>query len=155
MTDTSLDILALTRKFFEEQVPFHKFLGIRVPHLEKGFARLELPFRKELIGDAERPALHGGVLSALLDTAGGAASFTCATSPRDRLSTIDLRVDYLRPGRLETVVAEARVVRMGNRVSSVDLCCFHPDDPDHLIATGKAVYNVKRGQDPVNSPPRS
>jgi uncharacterized protein (TIGR00369 family) len=84
------------------------------------------------------------VLSALIDAAGGAAAFSRVSMPHDRLSTIDLRIDYLRPADLKDLVAEANVSRMGNRVASVDINLFHEDDPDRLIATGKAVYNVKR-----------
>jgi acyl-coenzyme A thioesterase PaaI-like protein len=60
------------------------------------------------------------------------------------VSTIDLRIDYLRPGGPKTLTCESTVSRMGNRVASVDSKIFHPDAPTRLIATGKAVYNVKR-----------
>jgi uncharacterized protein (TIGR00369 family) len=147
MSDGDASLLALVRGLMERDIPFNRVLGIEVAALRSGFARLEIPFRPELIGDAHRPAIHGGVLSALIDTAGGAAAFTLVNLPDDRVSTIDLRVDYLRPGEARRLVAEATVSRMGNRVASVDIVCFHPDQPDRLIATGKAVYNVKRTSD--------
>ena len=143
----SSEITAKVRRFIEEQIPFNAYLGIKVMELSEGRAVLEVPFRNELIGDPFRPALHGGVLSAVLDTAGGAAAFTRIGFPRDRISTIDLRIDYLEPGELKTIVAEAIVMRMGNRVASTDARCFHPDEPDRWIATAKAVYNVRRSQD--------
>lgn len=143
----SQDVLALVRRMMETEIPFNRLLGIEVGGLDEGFARLEIPFRDDLIGDAQRPALHGGVVSALCDTAGGAAAFTMVAMPDDRVSTIDLRIDYLRPGEKKTLVAEARVTRMGNRVASIDITCFHPDQPDRLIAAGKAVYNIKRADD--------
>ncbi|HET6612849.1 MAG TPA: hotdog fold thioesterase [Kofleriaceae bacterium] len=129
-------------------IPFNRLLGMEVTLLERGRVRLEVPFRDELIGDPTRPALHGGVLSALIDTTGGAACFSLVELPRDRLSTLDLRIDYLRPGKLRRIAAEANVTRMGNRVASVDIACFHPDEPSVLIATGKGVYNIRRGRDP-------
>jgi uncharacterized protein (TIGR00369 family) len=131
------------RLFMAEHIPFNRVLGIEVGELRAGFARLEIPFKPELIGDPFRPALHGGVLSALIDACGGAAAFTLIVPP-DTLSTIDLRVDYLRPGDTKRIVCESTVTRMGNRVASVDSRAFHPDAPDRLVATGKAVYNVKR-----------
>jgi uncharacterized protein (TIGR00369 family) len=135
--------LALVREFMEETVPFNRFLGIRVGSIEPGHARLELPFRPELIGDPMRPALHGGVISALLDTCGGAAVWS-NVSPTDRVSTIDLRVDYLRPGLSELLVAESRVLRLGNYVGVADLKAYHPSAPDQLVATGTGVYNIRR-----------
>ena len=80
-----------------------------------------LPADEKLIGNPSLPALHGGVISTLLDTCGGAAVFSSLDNVRDRTSTVDLRVDYLRPGRMETLVAEACIVRAGNKVAVVSL----------------------------------
>lgn len=131
-------------QFMEQVIPFNKFLGIRCTELGEGFAKLELPFREEFIGDPVRVATHGGLISTLADTCGGAAAFTAGGGATQGLSTVDLRIDYLRPGRKETLVAEARVVRTGNRVAVVDVNVYHPDAPEDLIATGKAVYNMRR-----------
>ena len=131
------------REFFMREVPFNKFLGMTLAELRDGFARLELPFRPEFIGDSRRPALHGGAISTLIDTAGGAATFSKITM-EDTCSTIDLRVDYLLPGSPETLCAEATVLRIGNRVSAVDIRAFHPSAPERTVATGKGVYSVYR-----------
>ncbi|MFO0660733.1 MAG: thioesterase family protein [Polyangiaceae bacterium] len=140
--DPTLDMV---RRFMEETVPFNRYLGIRVASLEQGRVRLELPFRPELIGDPMRPALHGGVISSLLDTCGGASVWTRIT-PTDRVSTIDLRVDYLRPGSSELLVAEARVLRIGHYVGVTEIKAFHPSAPNDLIATGTGVYNIRRAE---------
>lgn len=133
------------RRFFEEEIRFNRFLGMKVEALEPGYARLKVPFFEELVGDPFRPALHGGVLSSLADTAGGIAAFT-QVRPGDRLSTVDLRIDYLRPAALEDVIAEGRVLRIGNRVAVVDIVVHQGDESRH-VATGKGVYNVKRSAD--------
>jgi uncharacterized protein (TIGR00369 family) len=143
MKNTS-DILAIVRELMTTRIPFNAFLGIEVDAVEVGLARLSIPFRPEYIGDSARPALHGGVISTLIDTAGGAAVWT-TVNRLDRVSTIDLRVDYLRPGRAETLIAEARVIRVGNRVGVVNVRTFHPSAPDETVADGKGVYNIKRG----------
>jgi uncharacterized protein (TIGR00369 family) len=130
------------RQVMEELIPFNRYLGVKLAEAREGYARLEVPFREELIGDPLRPALHGGVLSALADTAGGAAVWTGLADNDARVSTIDLRVDYLRPARLVTIVAEASVVRLGNRVGVADVRLYNLDAPDVTIATGKGVYNI-------------
>jgi uncharacterized protein (TIGR00369 family) len=135
--------LGFVRSFMEGEIPFNRELGIRVVELAPGRAVLEIPFREELVGDAARPALHGGVLSALMDTAGGAAVWTLL-GESDRCSTIDLRVDYLRPARLETVRAVAEVLRLGNRVGVTNIRLFHPGAEQEINAEGKGVYSVKR-----------
>jgi len=133
----------------EDFIPFNRFLGIKVASLGEGKIHLTLPFRPEFVGDPIRPAMHGGVLSTLADVAGGMAVWSGLAEPRARVATIDLRVDYLRPGRLETIDAVAVVVRKGNRVGVVDVTLFHPDRTDEVVATGKGVYNIvlrKEGQ---------
>jgi len=128
---------------FEELLPFNKLLGLRCLDIEEGLVRVELPFRPEHVGNPEIPALHGGAISATLDTTGGLAVWSQA-GPNDRVSTIDFRVDYLRPGRAEPLIAVARVVRLGNRVGVAELRAFHPDSEDRPVAAGMGVYSVKR-----------
>jgi uncharacterized protein (TIGR00369 family) len=154
LSEWNPEILEQVRKFMTELIPFNRFLGFELTDLREGFARLEVPFRPEFVGDPFRPALHGGVISALVDTCGGAAAFTMITPP-DKVSTIDLRVDYLRPAELKRLASDATVTRMGNRVASVDVKVFHLDAPDRLIATGKCVYNVNRVKDREPSGARS
>ena len=133
-------------QFMAEQIPFNRFLGIRVAHLERGMVRLVLPFRPELVGDPFRPALHGGVIATLLDTAGGGAVFS-ELAVGDRVSTVDIRVDYLRPGRLEDLYAEATIKRVGNRMGVTAIRAYHASDPAQSVAEAMAVYNIRREQD--------
>jgi uncharacterized protein (TIGR00369 family) len=130
------------RELVEKWIPFNKYLGVRVIEIKAGFARLELPFRDDFIGDPMRRAIHGGVLSTLADTAGGVAVWSQLADESSRVSTIDLRVDYLRPGKPDTIAVEALVVRQGNRVGVADMRLFHPSAPDETVATGKGVYNM-------------
>ncbi len=138
----TVDLEAI-RQFFDSAIPFNAFLGMRLVEIARGRVVAELPFRPELIGDPTRPALHGGVISTLADTVGGAAVFTL-TDPGDRVATIDLRVDYLRPGRQETLRGVARVIRAGNRVGVSAVTLLHPSAPEAPIAVAKAVYTIKR-----------
>ena len=136
-----MDATAL-RQVMEELIPFNRVLGVRVVEIDRGHVRMEIAFREELIGDPVRRAVHGGVISALADTAGGCAVWSALDEETARVSTIDIRIDYLRPGRPETLVAEGNVVRAGRRVGVADIRLFHPSAPAESIATGKGVYNV-------------
>lgn len=131
------------QQVMNDAVPFHRLLGLQVTELDRGHATLELPFRTELIGDAERPSLHGGVISVLADSCAGTAVWTCI-GPQDRCSTIDLRVDYLRPGKSEDLRAEGEVLRVGNRVGVANVRVFHPSEPNVLVAEAKGVYSIRR-----------
>lgn len=130
-------------RFIEEEVPFDKYLGMKVEEVREGFAKLSIPFREEFIGDKRRPALHGGLISTLIDTCGGLAAWTHCT-PDDRISTVDIRVDYLRPGPDDDITAEAVVQRTGNRVSVVHTRVYAARDRKTVIAEGRSVYNIRR-----------
>lgn len=140
----SVDLAALTQ-FFDSSIPFNAFLGLKLIDVGRGYAVAELPFRAEFIGDPIRPALHGGVISMLADTVGGAAVYTMA-DPGDRVATIDLRVDYLRRGREEPLRGRADVIRAGNRVGVASVAVYHPSTPDAPVAVAKGVYTIRRGK---------
>lgn len=136
-----LEMLELVQRGMT-MIPFNAYLGIDVTEVGVGLVRMRVPYRPELVGDPLKPALHGGVLAAVIDAAGGAAVWTMGTL-QDRISTIDMRVDYLIPARLETFYAEAKVVRRGRHVAVANIRTYHPDRPDETIAEGKAVYSIR------------
>lgn len=133
----------LVRSLMEEHVPFNKHLGLKALKVTPEEVRLCLPFRSEFVGDPIRGALHGGTISALIDTAGGAVAFL-NVSGNERVSTVDLVVDYLRPGPLADIVAEARIVRRGNRVIISNVDVVPREGERYVIAQGRGVYNVAR-----------
>lgn len=125
----------------EHLVPFNRLLGIRGESVEPGRAVLSLPVRPEFVGDTRRPALHGGVLSSLIDAAGGLAAWS-ALGTGEVVSTVDLRVDYLEPAGLgEGLRAEAELVRKGNRVCHVRVSVTQRGT---VVAEGRGVYNIHR-----------
>ena len=128
----------------ENVIPYHKHLGIKVVHFNQGHAVLKLPYQKHFIGDTQRPALHGGIISTMLDAAGGAAAMSLM-SQEDRISTIDLRVDYLLPAEVKDLLIEAKVIREGNRVIATSMKAYH-ENSEQVVAEGRGVYNLRRSQ---------
>jgi len=136
------------RQLAEEWIPFNKYIGIRALRIERGDILFEVPFRDELIGDPMKRALHGGVISMVADTAGGFAVWSALEDDRSRISTIDLRVDYLLPGKQEALRAHATLVRAGKAVGVADVRMYHPSNEASTIATGKGVYAIRHGKEP-------
>lgn len=132
-------------RVFEEQIPFNRLIGLRVVEIDSGSVLLHVPYRADLVGDFMRPALHGGVVSSCADVAGGMAVWS-TLSPDDRVSTIDLRVDYLQPAAAGDLWCRAEVLRVGNRVSVADVILYQ-DSPDTPIAAGRCAYNIKRREE--------
>ena len=137
-------ILDIVRKF-SGWVPFNRFLGLEFLDVKPGEVLMRLPFKEELIGDPTRPALHGSVIASAIDSATGAAVWS-QIDLGDVCSTIDIRVDYLRPGRAEAMLVEARVLRSGRHVAVVSARAYHEGHADVTVAEGRAVFSIKRSQ---------
>jgi uncharacterized protein (TIGR00369 family) len=140
---------AKLRQVFEEAVAFNRVLGLKVESLDPDAPKLRFDMKPELIGNPRRQILHGGVISAALDVAAGFAIHLAVGKNRTEdtpegqfptIGTIDLRVDYLRPGRGNYFIATGRVVRLGNRVAVAHMELVN--DAGELIATGGAAYMV-------------
>ena len=140
MTHDPNDVLRLM-----EESPFNRQLGIRGDVQEAGRVAMTLPVREEMVGDPRRPALHGGVVASLVDTAGGAAAWS-ALAPGESVSTVDLHVDYLEPAGLGApLLAVATLVRKGNRVCHVRVSVTQGD---RLVAEGRGLYSIHRPRTP-------
>jgi len=138
---------ALMRRVMEEQIAFNKHLGLKVESFDVAAPKLRFDMRPELVGNPARQILHGGVISATLDVAGGfaimlslAADMTGMPTSFPNMGTIDLRVDYLRPGRGKYFIATARIVRKGKRIAVTHME-LHNDAGD-LISTGGGAYVI-------------
>jgi uncharacterized protein (TIGR00369 family) len=140
---------AVIGRTFEQGIPFNRVLGLKIYSLDLKAPRLRFEMRPELVGNPIRQILHGGVISATLDVVGGLAIALASIAnkaeeelPRQfpNIGTIDLRIDYLRPGRGLYFVATGRVVRRGGRVAVVHSELVN--DSDEQIATGSAAYIV-------------
>jgi uncharacterized protein (TIGR00369 family) len=146
------EIFAFVRRIFVEKIPFNRVLGVEIVSISYETARVRFDFRDDLVGNFHRGSLHGGVVSSTLDLTGGLVAFLSAIKNAsggtaeertDRLAnvgTIDLRVDYLRPGIGAQFFASGYLLRSGNKVA-VTRMELHNDE-DSLVAVGTGAYLV-------------
>lgn len=119
--------------------PFHHWLGVRAVACGPGRAVLRIPPNPDFVGNPLIPAIHGGIVAALVDLAGGAALYVDLQFPTP---TIDMRVDYLKPALAgKALVAEAVVKQRGRTVAFVDVDVR--DEDGRLVAQGRCAYSVK------------
>ncbi|WP_374366098.1 thioesterase family protein [Piscinibacter sp.] len=140
------------REVFEQRVVFNRVLGLRIDVVAGDGVSGHIEMREELIGHYGHRRLHGGVISAGLDAMGGLAVMAAIGArhmdepPLQRLQrfgklgTIDLRIDYLRPGIGERFELRAEVLRLGSRVASTRMAFSGADGK--LLASGAAAYIV-------------
>lgn len=146
------EFIAGLTQIFEESIQFNKVLGLKIASISPQRVVAHIAMRQELIGHFSFNRLHGGVISAGLDAMGGLAVMAAIgarhldEAPLARLhrfaklSTIDLRVDYLRPGIGERFELRAEVMRLGSRVASTRME-FLGDD-GKLLSTACGAYIV-------------
>lgn len=142
----------MLRDIYEHRIPFNRELGLEVSTLELDRVTVKIRMQEKLIGNFTKQSLHGGVVASVLDLAGGmvagiglarqlaGASREMLFERISRMGTIDLRVDYLRPGRGAYFLTSANVLRTGNKVA-VTRMEMHSDRQD-LIAVGTGTYIV-------------
>jgi uncharacterized protein (TIGR00369 family) len=137
---------------FEQQIQFNRVLGLKLAAVGANGPTLRFDMRPELVGHYLYGRLHGGVISATLDATGGFALMWAIAEKHAnessaqvmqrfaKLGTIDLRVDYLRPGLGKHFIATAEVMRLGGRVGTTQMKLVNDDGT--LIATAAAAYVV-------------
>lgn len=133
-------------------IPFNRILGLRLDEFQEDRAVLSFSMKEELVGNYLYGILHGGVISSVLDMAGGVVSMVAALhryqdknidEMRELLakaSTINLHVNYVHPGKGERFIATANVLHSGRRL------CFTRielhNEEERLIATGAGTYLI-------------
>ena len=149
---TTKELLSLLKEIAEERIPFNKVLGLTVQTMDEEHMQVKFDMRDELVGNFMRGNLHGGVISSVLDLVGGMNAWLGVMKQmKDRslddlverfikIGTIDLRVDYLRPGFGKNFISTGNIMRTGNRVSVVRMVL--ENDQKQLIAVGTGTYIV-------------
>ncbi len=143
---------AALAELFEQRITFNQTLGLHVESARHPQPRIRFHMRPELIGHYLYGRLHGGVISATLDAMGGFALMVAIGEKHAdestaqvlhrfaKMGTIDLRIDYLRPGVGTHFVATAEVTRLGGRIGSTQMRLSN--EQGTLIATGAAAYVI-------------
>jgi uncharacterized protein (TIGR00369 family) len=140
------------KQLFEEKIVFNQVLGLKIASItpDKVVGRIDM--KPQLVGHYSHNRIHGGVISACLDAMGGLACMAAIgarhmdEAPLQRLQrfsklgTIDLRIDYLRPGISEHFELRAEVMRLGSRVASTRMEFLGADGK--LLSTGAGAYIV-------------
>lgn len=144
------EFLAVLQHVTQEFVPFNKVLGLKLQSATPNGVTASMEMRPDLVGSPAMRRIHGGVISAAMDAMAGIAVM-CAISAKhmdesvakrterfSKIGTIDLRVDYMRPGIGERFTIHAQVLRLGSRVATTRMEFL--SDSGELLAAGMAAF---------------
>ncbi|MEM7317637.1 MAG: PaaI family thioesterase [Pseudomonadota bacterium] len=129
-------------KQFIEAIPHARALGLELTRIGNGEAEIRMPYNPDLIGDPQTGVIHGGAVSAILDTCCGAAVMSHPGAPGGT-ATIDLRIDYMRaatPG--QTIVTHATCYHLTRNVAFVRATAVD-ESKDQPVATAAGAFTVE------------
>jgi len=151
-SDHERELLNFLKDLYEKDLPFNRLIGLKIKAMTLAEVTTRFTMHADLIGNPVQKTLHGGVISTVLDATGGLVASAgiiqrVNTAPLDtvlkqftKVGTIDLRVDYLRPGRGTTFTAEANIMRSGRKVAVTRMALHNEEEV--LIAVGTGTYLV-------------
>ncbi len=130
-------------KQFIEAIPFSRALQMHLDEIGDGVAQISMPWAKDLVGDPRTGVIHGGAVSALMDTCGGAAVMSHPEAPAGT-ATIDLRIDYMRAAKPGDVIhARAECYHVTRSVGFVRASAWDGDS-DQPVATAAGAFTIER-----------
>jgi len=118
---------------------FFEYLGMSIERAtaEEAIVRMQVP--KQLL--SPHGPVHGGAISALIDTAIGIA-VVCRLEPGDRTATHELNINYISFAAKPVVIATARVLRLSRTVAHTEAEARSEDGT--LVAKALGTFGVFR-----------
>lgn len=135
---------------FREFIPHNKALNLELTRaqVEPSVCEMVLPWNEALVGNPDTRVLHGGVITTVLDAAGGAVVYVHLKAPTP-IATLDLRVDFLGPSTPGlAVLVRAECVKATRNVAFVRMVAAH-DLSGPALATASATYMLGTRGGPV------
>src|SRR3954468_17951731 len=123
-----------------QQPPIFKLLGAKLVRIPDGRAYVELEVDERLANPMG--TLHGGVLCDIADAAMGMA-YLSTLDEGESFTTLELKINFLRPVWRATLTAEGTVVQKGRTVGLTE--CSITDEKGRLVARATSTCLTLRG----------
>ncbi len=141
MTQTTTAERRKMAEQFISVIPHSRDLGMALEDFGDGMAEMSIEYDPRFVGDPDTGVLHGGVITALLDTCSGVA-VSSHSSVTEATATIDLRIDYMRPATPgQRILAKAQCYRVTKSVAFVHAKAYDENE-DAPVATAAGAFTV-------------
>lgn len=121
-------------------------MALRIEEVSTEGVLVRMPFNPDFCVDSAQTLLHGGILTALLDSVFGLANFVTIDGV-STMATLDLRVDYLRPAQSRAdVIVRAQCYRQTRHIAFNSGSIWFDGHEDEEIARGAASFALARGE---------
>ena len=136
-----------TRRFIGA-LPHCRALSMRVERAGAGEAEISMPYDPALVGDPRSGVVHGGAVSVLMDTTGGAAVM-CHPTAAIGTATMDLRIDYMRAATpAQRLTARAVCHHVTRAVAFVRAEAFDEEEGRGPVAVANGTFTLDRPKAP-------
>lgn len=144
MSDSGAGGQSAIAQRFIEAIPHAQALGMRIESVTDGRCVATMPWDARLVGDPATGVIHGGAVSALLDTVSGAAVLAHPQAGAMATATLDLRIDYMRPATPgQRIVARAECYHVTRSVAFVRAQAYD-DDTGRPVAAATGAFTLER-----------
>ena len=119
--------------------PFWQMIDLDLIEVKKGYAKTKIPYSKTLHN--ANGVVHGGVIFSAADTA-VAIALVGMVGRGDALTTIEMKINYLKPFERGEIIAEAKIIHIGSQTAIGDVDVW--DSNGNLVAKAISTYAIQR-----------
>jgi uncharacterized protein (TIGR00369 family) len=119
--------------------PYYRLLGMEVMEIKEGESKIQMPFKQGLTHPYR--IVHGGAIASLADSS-VAMALISLVEPKDRITTIEFKINFFAPVSKGDLEAHAKIIHKGSKTAVGDVEV--KNEEGKLVAKVIATYSIKR-----------